>query len=183
MGRLQGREQRRGRLLRRGLLQHGIREKRVEPKDLQFTEAVRGRNGSEVDICSRCEESHEIEQFRASSAKMTKGGRFYSEPLAESAEAGATAEADVEGLAQGFAMAPRTNDGCLWTARASLVKLGFAPCGRPYLGTTRGISHRLRRVLPDRATWRRDRCGASGTQGEERCPGRRRTMRHGLRDQ
>ncbi|MGW1875658.1 RHS repeat-associated core domain-containing protein [Streptomyces sp. NPDC001975] len=74
------------------------------PKDLQFTEAVRGRNGSEVDICARCQESHEIEQFRASGAKMAEDGRFFSQQMAESAEAEAMAQAEAEGLAEGFAM-------------------------------------------------------------------------------
>ncbi|MFD5816111.1 RHS repeat-associated core domain-containing protein [Streptomyces sp. NPDC127038] len=80
-----------------------------DPDDLQYAEAGRGRGG-EADICARCQASRELEQFRASGARMAKDGRHYLEQMGEEggveaeAEAMAEAEAEAEGLSEGFAM-------------------------------------------------------------------------------
>jgi hypothetical protein len=81
------------------------------PGDLQFTEAMRPRDGEEVKICIRCQESYGLDQFKASGAQFEGGGRLDLEqnaqnPVAAEAEAEAEAEAqaEAEALAEGFAM-------------------------------------------------------------------------------
>ncbi|MDO0935251.1 RHS repeat-associated core domain-containing protein [Streptomyces sp. DG2A-72] len=77
-------------------------------EDLQFTETLRPRDEEEVEICIRCQDSHELDQFKASGAKMQEGGRLAelqnSEAVSE-AEAEEYAELEAESMAQAEAMA------------------------------------------------------------------------------
>jgi hypothetical protein len=76
--------------------------------DLQYAETNGARSDEEISICTRCQESRELDQFRASGAKLREGGRLWLQQAAEAeagAEAEAEAQAEAEGLAEGLAQA------------------------------------------------------------------------------
>jgi RHS repeat-associated protein len=83
-------------------------------EDLQYTETHGARNDEEVDICTRCQQSRDLEQFEASGAKMREGGRLYLQQMAKSTGVGdgeAEAEAEAEAMAQAEAEAEALSEG------------------------------------------------------------------------
>ncbi|MEU6538586.1 hypothetical protein [Streptomyces sp. NPDC047000] len=79
-------------------------------EDLQYAETHGARNDREISICTRCQESRELEQFEASGADLRESGRLWLQQQAESGaeaqeEAMTAAEEEAEVLAQGLAQA------------------------------------------------------------------------------
>ncbi|MFF7335575.1 RHS repeat-associated core domain-containing protein [Streptomyces sp. NPDC008150] len=89
-------------------------------EDLQYAETHNAAKDTEAEICVRCQQTRELEQFEASGARLAKDGRLALQQMARGgagadgaeaeaeaeaqAEAMATAELDAEGEALGFAM-------------------------------------------------------------------------------